>query len=227
MGKASTIIEEVKKFMLLQETLESRQVGTAEQIVERGCDMFGRLLTAFDACISGLQTKHFLVMDLIVEQTKAYVKQVMRLCCLLGFNITPKLHCLECHAVHFLWKHRGFSDLAEDAGERAHQLEARKDLRFVAAQQSHSRREAAKAAIEAKDSDPRVQRKVIQMYEKARLVVGAAKQKVAIEACQEEKKKIKLTRQEDVLEFQVPEGRVKKFSEQRQEKFRGGGDENC
>ena len=43
--------------------------------------------------------------------------------------------------------------------------------------------------------------------------------------CREEKKKIKLTRREDVLEFQVPEGRVKKFSEQRQEKFRGG-DEN-
>ena len=209
MGKASTIIEEVKKFMLLQETLESRQIGTAEQIVER-CNMYGRLLTAFDACISGLRTKRFHVTDLIVEQTEAYVKQVMRLCRLLGFNITPKLHCLECHAVHFLRKHRGFSDLAEDAGERAHQLEARKDLRF-AAQRSHSRREAAKAAIEAKESDPRVQRKVRQMYENTRLVVGAAKRKAAIEACREEKKKIKLTRREDVLEFQVPEGRVKKF----------------
>ena len=217
MEKANMIIEEVKEYMTLPETSATRVFGTEQDIQER-CDLYASLLTAFDGCISGLRTKRFHVTDEVVDQTERYVKKVMELCRYLGFSITPKLHCLECHAVYLLRKHRGFADLAEDAGERAHQSESKMDLRW-AAQRSHDRRELSKAANEAKQSDPRVQKKVMQMHENTR-AAGALKRKATVSEIREERKKQKLARREQVLEAEVLEGRIEKFSEKRVSRFR-------
>ena len=217
MQKATAIVDEVKNFMLMPETAATRVVGTDDDIIER-CDLYGKLLTAFDGCISGLRTKRFHVTDSIVLQTEAYVRKVMELSRYLGFSITPKLHCLESHAVFFLRKHQGFADLAEDAGERAHQSESKKDLRW-AAQRSHDRRELAKASNEARESDPRVQKKLKQMQDNTR-AVGAEKRKAAIDENREEKRRQKIARRGEILEVQVMEGRVAKFSDQRVAKFR-------
>ena len=178
MEKASLIVEEVKIFMLMPETAVTWVVGTDDEIRER-CNLYGKLLIAFDGCISGLRTKRFRVTYSIVAKTEAYVKKVMDLCRYLGFSITPKLHCLESHAVFFLQKHRGFADLAKDAGERAHQLESKKDLR-LAAQRSHDRCKLAKATNEAKENDPRVQKKVMEMHNNTR-AAGGEKRKLAID----------------------------------------------
>ena len=217
MEKAATIVDEVKEYMKLPETVATRAFGTEKDIQDR-CHLYANLLTAFDGCISGLRTKRFHVTDVVVEQTDRYVKKVMELTRYLGFNITPKLHCLECHAVYFLRKHSGFADLAEDAGERAHQSESKMDLRW-AAQRSHDRRELSKAANEAKQSDPRVQQKVKEMHENTR-AAGAEKRKAAVEENREERKKIKLSRREQVLEAEVLDGRAEKFSEMRVARFR-------
>ena len=40
-------------------------------------------------------------------------------------NVTPKLHLLSVHLLIFLERVQLFGDLGEDAGERAHQEEAR------------------------------------------------------------------------------------------------------
>ena len=218
MQKASTIVDEIKDYMCLPETAATRVVGTDEEIRNR-CDLYCQLLTAFDGCISGLRTKRFRVTDDIIEATNRYVKKAMELCRHLGFNITPKLHCLESPFFYLLKKHRGFADLAEDAGERAHQTEFKRDAR-LAAQRSHDRREVTKALNEAKECDPRVQRKVKQMYEKTK-VQAAEKRKATVDANREEKRRRKDSTREEVLESQqVLEGRVSKFSEQRIAKFR-------
>ena len=104
MEKASIIIDEVKDYMMFLETAATRIVGSDQEIRER-CDLYCDLLTAFDGCISGLRTKRFHVTDTIVEQTEIYVKKIMELSRYLTFSITPKLHCLESHAVYFLKKH--------------------------------------------------------------------------------------------------------------------------
>ena len=163
MADARLIVEEIKEYMCLPETSTTIIVGTNAEILNR-CDIYCQLLVAMDGCISGLHTKRFQVSDAIIETTEKYVKKVMELCRFLGFSITPKLHCLEAHAVYFLKKHRGFADLAEDAGERAHQIESKRDAK-LAAQRGHGRREFFKAVNEAKESDPRVQRRVEQLYQ--------------------------------------------------------------
>ena len=40
-------------------------------------------------------------------------------------SVTPKLHLLFVHFLRFLEQVQGLGDLGEDAGERAHQEEAR------------------------------------------------------------------------------------------------------
>ena len=220
MEKASTIVDEVKVFMCLPETAATRVIGTDDEIRER-CDLYCQLLVAFDGCLSGLRTKRFRVTEEIIETTEKFVKRAMELCRHLGFSITPKLHCLESHSVYLLRKHRGFADLGEDAGERAHQTEFRKDSRLAAQTRSHDRREAAKAINEAKECDPRVQHKVRQMYDKTRNIRGAEKRKAAVEANREEKKQAKRLKREAVLESQEgSQGRANKFSDQRVAKFR-------
>ena len=76
---------------------------------------------------------------------------------------------------------------------------------------------------ESKEKDPRVVRKIQQMYDSTKRQ-GHEKRKGTVDANREERKKAKLARREEVLEndqeqFQL-EGRVSRFSEQRVAKFR-------
>ena len=45
----------------------------------------------------------------------------------LKMSVTPKLHLLFVHLLRFMEQVQGFGDLGEDAGERAHQEEARNE----------------------------------------------------------------------------------------------------
>ena len=47
-------------------------------------------------------------------------------------SVTPKLHILFVHLLRFLKRVQGFGDLGDDAGERAHQEEARNESRVGA-----------------------------------------------------------------------------------------------
>ena len=47
----------------------------------------------------------------------------------LKMSVTPKLHLLFVHLLRFMEQVQGFGDLGEDAGERAHQEEARNESR--------------------------------------------------------------------------------------------------
>ena len=50
----------------------------------------------------------------------------------LKISVTPKLHLLFVHLLRFLERVQGLGDLGEDAGERAHQEEARNESRVGA-----------------------------------------------------------------------------------------------
>ena len=50
----------------------------------------------------------------------------------LKMSVTPKLHLLFAHLLRFMERVHGFGDLGEDAGERAHQGEARDESRVGA-----------------------------------------------------------------------------------------------
>ena len=45
----------------------------------------------------------------------------------LNISVTPKLHLLFVHFLRSMERVQGFGDLVEDAGERAHQEEARNE----------------------------------------------------------------------------------------------------
>ena len=59
-------------------------------------------------------------------------------------SVTPKLHCIEDHAVTFIQYKNSFGDIGEDVGERAHQGEIRNKAR-VAAVHNIKKKETAKS----------------------------------------------------------------------------------
>ena len=63
-------------------------------------------------------------------------------------SVTPKLHCIEDHAVTFLQYKNSFVDIGEDVGERSHQEETRKKAR-VAAVHNIKNKETTKSNFEA------------------------------------------------------------------------------
>ena len=73
---------------------------------------------------------------------------------------------------------------------------------------------------EAKESDPRVQKKLKQFHDNTR-AVGAEKHKTTAKEIREDRKRLKITRREEILEGQVLERQMEKFSDWRAAKFRG------
>ena len=63
-------------------------------------------------------------------------------------SVTPKLHILFVHLLIFLERVQGFGDHGEDAGERAHQEEARNESR-VGAVVNLAKKERTKSQFEA------------------------------------------------------------------------------
>ena len=66
----------------------------------------------------------------------------------LNTSVTPKLHCIEDHAVTFLQYKNSFGDIGEDVCERAHQGETRNKAR-VAAVHNIKKKETTKIHFEA------------------------------------------------------------------------------
>ena len=60
-----------------------------------------------------------------VEKSMLHSDAIENLWRYLKISVTPKLHLLFVHLLRFLERVQGFGDLGEDAGERAHQGEAR------------------------------------------------------------------------------------------------------
>mgnify|MGYP000506219415 CR=1 FL=1 len=92
-----------------------------------------------DGLMSALRTVRFHVTPQLIIKTEEYLKRSLELWRHLEMSITPKLHCLEDHAIYFFRKYCGFSDLGEDSGEQAHQLKARSDKMLAAARDSAKR----------------------------------------------------------------------------------------
>ena len=72
-------------------------------------------------------------------------------------SVTPKLHCVEDHAIRLLLMHFGFGDIGEDAGERAHQEDTKNDER-VAGVQTLAKKELTKSQFEGMKYNPGVKR---------------------------------------------------------------------
>ena len=66
----------------------------------------------------------------------------------LKISVTLKLHSLFVHLLRFLEQVQGFGDLGEDAGEWAHQEEARNESR-VGAVENLAKKERTKSHLEA------------------------------------------------------------------------------
>src|SRR5687768_6653235 len=108
----------------------------------------------------------------------------------------PKYHSLEHHALYLFKKFQGFADLAEDAGERAHQSETKLDLRWAPVR-SHAKREIAKSNLEAKEHHPEVCLKIEQMNTTL-ISKQAKKRKICIDNTGQSKGMVKKSRQEMV-----------------------------
>ena len=69
-----------------------------------------------------MMTKNrFHVTDTHVDKSVRHRYAIMNLWSHLKMSVSPKMHCIEDHAVAFLQYKNGFGDIGEDAGERAHQ----------------------------------------------------------------------------------------------------------
>ena len=66
----------------------------------------------------------------------------------LKISVTPKLHLLFVHLLRFMEQVQGFGDLGDNAGERAHQEEAKNESR-VGAVVNLAKKEGTKSHFEA------------------------------------------------------------------------------
>ena len=97
---------------------------------EENGELFGvytRLLGHLEALFSIICKKRFHLNDSDVDKAMMHRDAIENLWRYLKISVTPKLHILFVHLLRFLEQVQGFSDLGEDAGERAHQEEARNE----------------------------------------------------------------------------------------------------
>ena len=91
-----------------------------------------RLLGHLDALFSFLRTPRFHTDSKIIDHLRKHRDHVLALVRYLRMSVTPKYHNIEAHVVHAMIQTGGFGDIAEDAGERAHQDGARMNRRVYA-----------------------------------------------------------------------------------------------
>jgi hypothetical protein len=103
--------------------------------------------------MSALQTVGFHVTPQLIIKTEQYLQWSLRHWRHLEISLTPKLHCLEDHAICISLKYSGFSNLGENSGEQARQLEARIDKR-LAAVRDFAKREKSKSKQEVMQGQP-------------------------------------------------------------------------
>jgi hypothetical protein len=204
MGVAVDLVNTIEDHVLVL-PVEQRVVGTDEEIREV-IARHRELLLNLDGLMSALRTVRFHVTPQLIIKTEQYLQRVLELWRHLEMSVTPKVHCLEDHVVYLFRKYSGFSDLGEDSGEQAHQLEARSDKR-LAAVRDFAKREKSKSKQEVMKSQPKVQAKQEEMMRKGRLkeydnrVVAAKNER-------ESRKRTRVENRETVLALPMPAGRL-------------------
>ena len=109
--------------------------------------VYARLLGQLEAFFSIICKKRFHLNDSDVYKAMLHRDEIENLWRYLKMSVTPKLHPLFFHLLRFLERVQGFGDLGEDAGERAHQEEARNESR-VGAVVNPSKKERTKSQFE-------------------------------------------------------------------------------
>ena len=120
------------------------------------CEIHKRLLGHMDGFFSEVRVKRFHVSDAGMVKAEMYRRHVLSIWRYIKLSVTPKLHVLEDHSVGLCVKHKGFGDLGEDAGKRAHQEETKNDQR-VGAMKGMLKKETTKSQFEAMKKHPKVQ----------------------------------------------------------------------
>jgi hypothetical protein len=145
----------------------------------------------------------------ITRETKAYLHRSILLERHLGMSITPKTHVML-HSIALLVSTCGFSDIAEDAGERNHQDEAKADRRLGAIR-DFTRKETFKSKDEVRKKNPKVEAKIEEMLEKnKRHGSGDAEARRAL------KHQKRVDNREAALSCPAPEGKMKTMRERRE-----------
>ena len=119
---------EIKKYMT--EFLHSMPAGQRHCSDEEIGELFGvytRLLGHLEDFFSIIFKKRFHLNDSDVDKAMLHRDAIENLWRYLKISVTPKLHILFVHLLRFLERVQGFGDLGEDAGEQAHQEEARNE----------------------------------------------------------------------------------------------------
>jgi hypothetical protein len=142
-----------------------RVAGTDEDIKDV-CEKHRQLFLCWDGYFSGLRIKRFHLTDEKARKTKEFLDRSVMLERHLGMSITPKTHVMI-HSIAQLITTRGFADMAEDAGERNHQHEAKADRRLGAIR-DFTRKETFKSKDEVRKKNPKVEAKIAGMVEKTK-----------------------------------------------------------
>ena len=122
-------------------------------------------MTNLDGFLSGMRTIRFHLTEETVARTDRYRERTLALWRYLGMSVTPKAHCIECHAIPLLVEHKGFADLGEDSGERMHQVQSKLDRRLGAIR-DFKKKEVCKSKEETMTSYPGVKIKIEEMLGK-------------------------------------------------------------
>jgi hypothetical protein len=198
MAEATVIIDDIELAMLEMD----RVAGTDDEIRDV-CEKHRQLFLCWDGYFSGLRTKRFHLTDEITKKTKAFLVRSILLERHLCMSITPKTHVMGDHSIEQLVRIFGFADLAEDAGERNHQDEAKADRRLGGIR-DFARKEDFKSKDEFRKKNPVVQEKITQLREKnKRKTSGDAHDR------QIEKRRKRMDAREEALSRPAPEGKMK------------------
>ena len=126
--KLMSCVGDITKYMTY--FLHSMPAGHKNCSDEEIGELFGvyaRLLGHLEAFFSIICKKRFNLNDSDVDQAMLHRDAIENLWKYLKMSVTPKLHLLFVHLLRFLERVQGFGDLVEDAGEQAHQEEARNE----------------------------------------------------------------------------------------------------
>ena len=140
---------EITKYMaeFLQSMLSGQKICSDKDIGE----LFGVYVWSLghlEAFFSILCRKRFHLNDSDVDKAMLHCDAIENLWRYLKMSMTPKLHLLFVRLLIFLELVQEFGDLGEDAGERAHQEEARNEI-SVGAVVNLAKKERTKSQFEA------------------------------------------------------------------------------
>ena len=117
--------EITKSMTELLQSMQEGQKNCSDKEIGELFGVYARLLGYLEAFFSILHKKWFHLNDLDVDKAIRHRDAIENLWRYLKMSVTPKLHLLFVHLLRFMERVQGFGYLGEDAGERAHQEDAR------------------------------------------------------------------------------------------------------